>query len=87
LETDAFGHYKITTALLLKYTQQSREAQRIERSQNAVESHITNMPPEDDEKPFSLLIREALSTDYAKDVGLHPEQTPEAGKKDPPASQ
>jgi hypothetical protein len=70
LDSNQYGHYKLKDELIIKYTQASKKMERDERCRNVLTSHILNMPPEDDEKTFSTLIREALSTDYAEEIGL-----------------
>jgi hypothetical protein len=70
LESNEYGHYKLRDELIAKYTSASRKMDREGRCRSAITSHVINMPSADDEKPFSTLIREALSTHYAGDTGL-----------------
>ena len=68
LETDQSGHYRIAPALLAKYMEHLRGAQRMAHGCNAVDKRIVKMAPEDDEKTFNALISEALGSNQAKDA-------------------
>lgn len=70
LITDGYGHYKLTDALIAKYTEHSREATRLDRARKAVAAKIKEMKPGDDDRTFSALIREAMTEDYDDEVGL-----------------
>ena len=61
LETDEFGHYRIAPALLAKYIEHFLGAHK------AVDKRIRKMAPEDDEKTFNALLREALASNHANE--------------------
>jgi len=64
LETDQLGHYRIAPALLAKYLEHFRGAQRVALGCKAVDKRIMKMGPEDDEKTFNALLREALASNH-----------------------
>ena len=68
LETDKLGHYRIAPALLAKYMEHFRGEQRVAHSCKAVDKRIMKMAPEDDEKTFNDLIREALTSNQSNEV-------------------
>ncbi len=68
LETDKSGHYRIAPALLAKYLEHFRGAQRKGGGCEAVDKRIMKMAPEDDEKTFNDLIREALASNQANEA-------------------
>ena len=69
LEIDNSGHYRIAPALLAKYIEHHiRGAQRVARGCQAVDNHILKLAPEDDEKTFNALLREALASNHPNEA-------------------
>jgi len=62
LETDEFGHYRIALALLAKYIEHLRKGQSVGGGCKAGDEPFMNQASEDDDKPFSALIRESLAS-------------------------
>ena len=62
LKTDKLGHYRIAPALLAKYIEHFRGGCK------AVDKRIMKMAPEDDEKTFNALLREALASNHENEV-------------------
>ena len=69
LETDESGHYRVAPALLAKYIEYFQGARRVAGGCKAVATRIMEMAPEDDEKTFDALIREALVANRPDKVG------------------
>ena len=65
LESNEYGHYRLL-GLDAKKTGNKRNV--YERCRQAVSSHVLQMTPADDNKPFSSLLREAIQTEFTEET-------------------
>ena len=68
LEGNGYGQYKLIDEAL--GDKKCSKADRIARTQKAISQHVLSMDNGDDEKPFNVLIKEVVQSEYGDETSL-----------------
>jgi len=73
VDSNEYGQYKLRDGVNTRANPSAANL-RYERCCKAISTHVISMSSDDDNKPFSTLIREAISTEYAGDTSIFTKQ-------------